>query len=167
MEFNLTQGGQWLKRTSFTGINADVIVADVLPDAVADAIDPIRPFLPTSISGGFESGDVVRAELLPGPARPRLDGERRDDLGHAPRRNDGKRLGAPHQTPISCRPEAATIASARAFARPLRRRRRTSCAAAIWQFGAGLSMIETDDTIARRPQHAKRNRAARLGRLCA
>lgn len=66
-EFNLINGGQWLKRTSFSGINADLIVADILPDTVADTIEPVVPFLPTSISGGFERGDVVRTEFTTGP----------------------------------------------------------------------------------------------------
>ena len=67
MEFNLTQGGQWLKRSAYAGVTADIMVADVIPPAVADAIDPIRPFLPTSVFAAFERGDIVRAELLPGP----------------------------------------------------------------------------------------------------
>jgi len=66
-EFNLINGGQWLKKTSFSGISADLIVADVLPDTVADTLDPVRHLLPTSISGGFERGDVVRSEFTVGP----------------------------------------------------------------------------------------------------
>jgi hypothetical protein len=66
-EFNLINGGQWLKKTSFSGISADLIVADVLPDAVADTLDPVRHLLPTSINGGFERGDVVRSEFTVGP----------------------------------------------------------------------------------------------------
>lgn len=66
-EFNLINGGQWLKKTSFSGISADLIVADVLPDTVADTLDPVRHLLPTSISGGFERGDIVRSEFTVGP----------------------------------------------------------------------------------------------------
>ena len=66
-EFSLINGGQWLRRTTFSGISADLIVADLLPSAVADTLDPVRHLLPTSISGGFERGDVTRAEITMGP----------------------------------------------------------------------------------------------------
>ncbi len=147
MEFNLTQGGQWLKRTSFTGINADVIVADVLPDAVADAIDPIRPFLPTMVSGGFERGDVVRSELLPGPrdrvttANAALTWDTR--LGETTASAWERRIETDMVQPGN---EDGKIPLARSQDRFLdisHKVRRGN-----WQFGAGLSMIETDDTIA-------------------
>jgi hypothetical protein len=145
-EFNLIKGGQWLKRTSFSGINADVIVADVLPDAVADAIDPIRPFLPTSINAGFERGDVVRAELLPGPrdrvqtANASLTWDTR--LGETTASAWERRVntdivlpGGEDKIPLSSSRDRYIDISHKV--------RRGS-----WQFGAGLSMIETDDTIA-------------------
>ena len=147
MEFNLTQGGQWLKRTSFTGINADVIVADVLPDAVADAIDPIRPFLPTMISGGFERGDIVRAELLPGP-RDRVS------TANAAMMWD-TRLGETTASFWERRTNTDIIQPGGEDAKiPLSRSRDRfidishKVRRGSWQFGAGLSMIETDDTIA-------------------
>jgi hypothetical protein len=145
MEFNLTQGGQWLKRTNFTGITADVLVADVLPNAVADAIDPIRPFLPTSVSGGFERGDIVRAELLPGP-RDRVDTANiaftwDTNLGETTASFWERRIKTDVITPDG--EEGIPLARSRDrfidLSHKIRRR--------SWQFGAGLSLIETDDTI--------------------
>ncbi len=145
MEFNLTQGGQWLKRTSFAGISADVIVADILPDAVADAIDPIRPFLPTSINGGFEKGDIVRAELLPGP-RDKIStanvamtwdtkyGETTASVWERRINTDIVAVG---------RDEIPIADSRDRFVDVSHKIRRGN-----WQFGAGLSLIETDDLIA-------------------
>lgn len=147
MEFNLTQGGQWLKRTSFTGINADVIVADVLPEAVADAIDPIRPFLPTMISGGFERGDIVRAELLPGPrdrvstANAALMWDTR--LGETTASFWERRTNTDIIQPGGEDSKIELSRSRDRFVDISHKVRRGS-----WQFGAGLSMIETDDTIA-------------------
>lgn len=146
MEFNLTQGGQWLKRTSFTGINADVIVADVLPDAVADAIDPIRPFLPTMISGGFERGDVIRSELLPGPrdrvstANAAMSWDTR--LGETTASVWERRISTDIVSPGGDDDKVPLARSRDRFVDISHKIRRGN-----WQFGAGLSMIETDDTI--------------------
>ncbi|MCE9524233.1 MAG: hypothetical protein K8S25_17580 [Alphaproteobacteria bacterium] len=145
MEFNLTQGGQWLKRTAFTGINADVIVADVLPDAVADAIDPIRPFLPTSISGGFEKGDIVRSELLPGPrdrvstANVAMTWDTR--YGETSASFWERRINT--DIVAAGRDDVPLAESRDRFIDVAHKIRRGN-----WQFGAGLSLIETDDTIA-------------------
>jgi hypothetical protein len=146
MEFNLTQGGQWLKRTSFTGINADVIVTDVLPDAVAEAIDPIRPLLPTVISGGYEKGDIIRSELLPGP---------RDRVATANAAMTwDTRLGATTASFWERRIDTDIIQPGAEDAIPLSRSRDRfvdvshKVRRGSWQFGAGLSLIETDDTIA-------------------
>ena len=147
MEFNLTQGGQWLKRTSFTGINADVIIADVLPNAVADAIDPIRPFLPTMVSGGFERGDVVRAELLPGPrdrvstANAAMIWDTR--LGETTASFWERRTNTDIIQPGGEDSKIPLSRSRDRFIDISHKVRRGS-----WQFGAGLSMIETDDMIA-------------------
>ncbi|NOT40180.1 MAG: hypothetical protein HOP13_06785 [Alphaproteobacteria bacterium] len=147
MEFSLTQGGQWLKRTSFTGINADVIVADVLPDAVADAIDPIRPLLPTVVSGGFERGDVIRAELLPGPrdrvstANAALTWDTR--LGETTASFWERRVRTDIVSPGSNEDSLPLARSRDRFIDVSHKVRRGN-----WQFGAGLSMIETDDEIA-------------------
>ena len=148
MEFNLTQGGQWLKRTSFTGINADVIVADVLPDALADAIDPIRPFLPTIVSGGYERGDVIRSELLPGPrdrvttANAAMSWDTR--LGETTASFWERRITTDIVTPGSNDDDNLRLSQSRdRFVDVSHKIRRGN-----WQFGAGLSMIETDDTIA-------------------
>ena len=145
MEFNLTQGGQWLKRTSFSGINADVIVADVLPDAVADAIDPIRPFLPTSVSGGYEKGDVIRSELLPGP---------RDRVATATGAMQwDTRLGETTASFWERRVTTDIMLPGGEDKIPLSRSRDRfvdvshKVRSGNWQFGAGLSMIETDDTL--------------------
>ena len=147
MEFNLTQGGQWLKRTSFTGINADVIVADVLPDAVADAIDPIRPLLPTVVSGGFERGDVIRSELLPGP-RDRVstaNGAMTWDtrLGETTASFWERRISTDIVSPGGGDDQVPLARSRDRFVDLSHKIRRGN-----WQFGAGLSMIETDDTVA-------------------
>ncbi|MEQ1866407.1 MAG: hypothetical protein ABL996_17345 [Micropepsaceae bacterium] len=145
MEFNLTQGGQWLKRTAFSGISADVIVADVLPDAVADAIDPIRPFLPTSISGGFEKGDIVRAELLPGP-RDKISTA---NLAMTWDTRYGETTASVWERRINTdivsigRDDIPLADSRDRFVDVSHKIRRGN-----WQFGAGLSLIETDDLIA-------------------
>jgi len=144
MEFNLTQGGQWLKRTSFSGINADVVVADMVPDAIADAIDPIRPFLPTTVSGGFERGDVIRSELLPGP-RDRVSTGNvaltwETSLGETTASAWERRIISDI---IGVGVEKIPLARSRdRFIDVSHKIRRGN-----WQFGAGLSLIETDDTI--------------------
>ena len=61
MEFNLTQGGQWLKRTNYTGVTADILVADVIPSAVADAIDPASVWFEDMLRNG-----VGTIHVLPG-----------------------------------------------------------------------------------------------------
>lgn len=66
-EFSMINGGQWLRRTSFSGVSADLLVTDVLPGAVLDMVDHVRHILPTSVNGSFERGDVTRAELTVGP----------------------------------------------------------------------------------------------------
>jgi hypothetical protein len=66
-EFSMINGGQWLRRTTFSGVSADLLVADVLPGAVLDMVDHVRHILPTSVNGSFERGDVTRAELTVGP----------------------------------------------------------------------------------------------------
>lgn len=61
-QFSLDQGGHWLRRTAVTGANAEVIVDDVLPNKLAEVIAPIRPFLPTTISGSYEQGDALQPD---------------------------------------------------------------------------------------------------------
>jgi hypothetical protein len=147
MEFNLMRGGQWLKRTAFTGINADVIVADVLPDALADAIDPIRPFLPTVVSGGFERGDVIRSELLPGPrdrvqtANAAMTWDTR--LGETTASFWDRRISTDIVQPGGEDSKIPLSESSDRFVDISHKVRRGN-----WRFGAGLSMIETDNTIA-------------------
>ena len=148
MEFNLTQGGQWLKRTSFAGINADVIVADVLPDAIADFIDPIRPFLPTVVNAGFERGDVVRAELLPGPrdkvatANAAMMWDTR--LGETTASVWERRITTDIVRPGGNEEDNIPLARSRDRFSDISHKVRSG----NWQFGAGLSLIETDDTVA-------------------
>jgi hypothetical protein len=147
MEFNLTRGGQWLKRTAFSGINADVIVADVLPDAVAEAIDPIRPFLPTVVNAGFERGDIIRAELLPGPrdrvqtANAAMTWDTR--LGETTASFWERRIQTDIVQPGGGDDDIPLVRSRDRFADISHNVRRGN-----WRFGAGLSMIETDDTVA-------------------
>ena len=145
MEFNLTQGGQWLKRTNYTGVTADIMVADVIPSAVADAIDPIRPFLPTTVYAGFERGDIVRAELLPGP-RDRVDTAH---LALTWETNYGDTTASVWERRIKT--DIITPDGEEGIALSRSRDRFIDVSHKIkrgnWQFGAGLSMIETDDTL--------------------
>jgi hypothetical protein len=144
MEFNLTQGGQWLKRSQYAGVTADVMVADVIPPAVADAIDPIRPFLPTSVFAAFERGDIVRAELLPGP-RDRVSTANialtwETNFGETTASVWERRIKTDIYTPDG--EDAIPLARSRdRFIDVSHKIRRGN-----WKFGAGLSMIETDDT---------------------
>jgi hypothetical protein len=144
MEFNLTQGGQWLKRSQYAGVTADVMVADVIPPAVADAIDPIRPFLPTSVFAAFERGDIVRAELLPGP-RDRVDTANialtwETNFGETTASVWERRIKTDIYTPDG--EDSIPLARSRdRFIDISHKIRRGN-----WKFGAGLSMIETDDT---------------------
>jgi hypothetical protein len=144
MEFNLTQGGQWLKRSAYAGVTADIMVADVIPPAVADAIDPIRPFLPTSVFAAFERGDIVRAELLPGP-RDKVDTANialtwETNFGETTASVWERRIKTDIYTPDG--EDGFRLAESRdRFIDVSHKIRRGN-----WQFGAGLSMIETDDT---------------------
>lgn len=61
-QFSLDQGGHWLRRTAVTGANAEVLVADVLPNKLAEVLSPIRPFLPTTISASYEQGDALQPD---------------------------------------------------------------------------------------------------------
>ena len=144
MEFNLTQGGHWLKRTQFSGIEADFVVADLLPDAVADAIDPVRPFLPRTIEAGFERGDIIRAELIPGPrdrvstATAALTWDTR--LGETTASFWERRINTDIISPDG--EESVELSTSRdRFIDVSHKVRRGN-----WQFGAGLSMIDTDDS---------------------
>lgn len=154
MEFNLTQGGQWLKRTAFTGVNADVIVADVLPDAVAEAIDPIRPFLPTVINAGFERGDIIRAELLPGPRDKVSTGTIAmtwdHDYGQTTASFWERRVATDVIMPDG-EDKIPLLRSRDRFVDISHKIRRGN-----WQFGAGLSLIETDDTVNNFERRAER-----------
>ena len=145
MEFNLTQGGQWLKRTNYAGVTADVMVADVIPSAVADAIDPIRPFLPTTVFAAFERGDIVRAELLPGP-RDRVDTA---NIALTWETNYGDTTASVWERRIKT--DVITPDGEEGIALSRSRDRFIDVSHKIrrgnWQFGAGLSMIETDDTL--------------------
>ena len=151
-EFNLVKGGQWLKRTTFSGINADVIVADFLPSAIADAIDPIRPLLPTSFSGGFERGDVVRAELLPGPrdrvqtATASMTWDTR--LGETTASAWDRKVNTDIINPGG---EKLALSSTHDRYLDISHKVRRGS----WQFGAGLSLIETEDTIANIPDRQR------------
>lgn len=145
MEFNLTQGGQWLKRTAISGINADLIVADVLPDTVAEAIDPIRPFLPTVINANFEKGDIIRSELLPGPRDRVSTGSVAMTWDHQYGRTTASFWERRVSTDVILPDGEDKIPLMRSrdrFVDLSHKVRRGN-----WQFGAGLSMIETDDTV--------------------
>lgn len=144
MEFNLTQGGHWLKRTSFSGIEADFIVADLLPDAVADAIDPVRPFLPRAINASFERGDIIRSELIPGP-RDRVSTANvalmwESTLGQTTASYWERKINTDVIAPDG--EDSFELSTSRdRFIDVSHKVRRGN-----WQFGAGLSMIDTDDS---------------------
>jgi len=117
----------------------------VLPNGLADAIDPIRPFLPTAVSGGFERGDIVRAELLPGP-RDRVDTANvaltwDTSLGETTASFWERRIKTDIITPDG--EEGLPLARSRDRFIDLSHKIRRG----NWQFGAGLSLIETDDTV--------------------
>ena len=61
-QYSLDQGGHWLRRTAVLGASADVIVADVLPNKVAEVLSPIVPFLPNTISASYEVGDALQPD---------------------------------------------------------------------------------------------------------
>ena len=144
-EFNLINGGQWLKRTSFSGISAELIVADILPDAVADRIEPIIPLLPTSIMGGFERGDVVRAEFTSGPrdkvstANLAMTWDTR--LGETTASFWERRIATDMITPGVEDGMRLSRSSDRYvdLSHSVRR--------GNWKFGAGLSLIQTNDEV--------------------
>lgn len=144
-EFSLINGGQWLRRTTFSGISADLLVADVLPPAIADTLDPVRHLLPTSISGGFERGDVMRAEITVGP-RDRVS------TAHMAMSWQG-RFG---ETTASLRERRITTDMLTPGAEDGVRLSRSSDRYADlshsmrrgnWKLGAGLSLIQTDDDV--------------------
>lgn len=144
MEFNLTQGGHWLKRTTFSGIEADFIIADLVPDAIAEAIDPVRPFLPRSINAGFERGDIIRSELLPGPR----DKVSTANLALTWETNLGETTASYWERKINT--DVIAPGGEDSFELSTSRDRFIDVSHKIrrgnWQFGAGLSMIDTDDT---------------------
>ena len=144
-EFNLINGGQWLKRTSFSGINADVIVADILPDAIAEAIDPIRPFLPTSINGGFERGDVVRSEFTTGPR----DKVQTANLAMTWNTRLGDTTASFWQRTINTDLVTPGVEEGVALARSTDRYVDISHSVkrGNWKLGAGLSLIQTNDEV--------------------
>ncbi len=144
-EFNLINGGQWLKRTSFSGINADIIVADVLPTVIAEAIDPIRPFLPTSVNGGFERGDVMRSEFTTGPR----DKVSTANLSMAWDTSRGQTTASFWERRISTDMITPGVEDGVALSRS--RDRYVDISHSVrrgnWKFGAGLSLIETNDEV--------------------
>ena len=142
-EFNLINGGQWLKRTTYSGVNADIMLADVMPSTVAEFIDPIRAFLPTSIRGGAERGDIVRSDFSSGP---------RDKVSTANLAMTwNTRLG--DTTASFWERRISTDMLAPGIEEGVRLSRSTdryvdlshSIRHGNWKFGAGLSLIQTND----------------------
>ena len=144
-EFNLINGGQWLKRTTFSGINADIIVADVLPTVIAEAIDPIRPFLPTSVNGGLERGDIMRSEFTTGPrdkvSTANLSMTWDTSLGETTASFWERRISTDMITP-GVEDGVALSRSRDRYVDISHSVRRGN-----WKFGAGLSLIETNDEV--------------------
>ena len=144
-EFNLINGGQWLKKTSFSGISADLIVADILPDSVADTIDPVRHLLPTSISGGFERGDVVRSEFTIGPR----DKVSTANVAMAWQSRFGETTASFWERRISTDLITPGVEDGRKLASSTDRYIDVShnIRHGNWKFGAGLSLIQTNDDV--------------------
>jgi hypothetical protein len=103
--------------------------------------DPIRPFPPTSISGGSEKA-ISGAETLPGP-RPHQHSNLHDVGYHGETTASlwERRINTDIVTPG--RDEVPLADSRDRFVDLSHKVRRGN-----WRFGAGLSLIETDDTIA-------------------
>jgi hypothetical protein len=145
MEFNLINGGQWLKRTSFQGVNADIMLADVMPSTIADFVDPVSGVLPTSIRGGFERGDVMRAELASGPrdkvSTANLAMTWNTRFGDTTASYWERRIATDLITPGQ--EDGVKLSSSRD--------RYVDVSHSIrhgnWKFGAGLSLIQTNDEL--------------------
>ncbi len=142
-EFSLINGGQWLRRTTFSGISADLLVADVLPGAVVDALDPVRHLLPTSISGGFERGDVTRAEITMGP-RDRVSTANLAMTWHG---SLGETTASLQERRVSTDMVMPGATDGRKLARSSDRYADISHSMrrGNWKLGAGLSLIQTND----------------------
>ncbi len=144
-EFSLINGGQWLRRTTFSGISADLLVADVLPSAIADTLDPVRHLLPTSLSGGFERGDVTRAEITVGPrdrvSTAHLAMSWQGRFGETTASLRERRITTDMMTP-GAEDGVRLSRSSDRYADLSHSMRRGN-----WKLGAGLSLIQTDDDV--------------------
>jgi hypothetical protein len=145
MEFNLINGGQWLKRTSYQGVNADIMLADVMPSTVADFVDPVSFILPTSVRAGFERGDVQRAEFTTGPrdkvSTANLAMTWNTRLGDTTASYWERRIATDLYTPGA--EDGVKLSSSRD--------RYVDVSHSIrhgnWKLGAGLSLIQTNDEL--------------------
>ena len=142
-EFSMINGGQWLRRTSFSGVSADLLVTDVLPGAVLDMVDHVRDILPTSVSGNFERGDVARAELTVGP-RDRVSTA---NLALTWRGRFGDTTASVWERRVSTDMMMPGAEDGVRLSRSSDRYADLSHSMnrGNWKFGAGLSLIETND----------------------
>lgn len=142
-EFSLINGGQWLRRTSFSGVSADLLVSDVLPGAVLDMVDHVRDILPTSVNGSFERGDVARAELTVGPR----DKVSTANLALTWRGRFGDTTASVWERRVSTDMIMPGAEDGLRLSRSSDRYADLShsMSRGNWKFGAGLSLIETND----------------------
>lgn len=149
-EFSLINGGQWLRRTTFSGISADVLVADVLPDAIAETLSSVRHVLPTSVSGAFERGDTYRSEYTVGPrdrvATANIALNWRGRLGDTTASYWERRVSTDLLVPGA--EDGVNLAKSTDRYADLSH----SVKRGKWKFGAGLSFIQTNDQL-----HGMRN----------
>ncbi|MBI1212050.1 MAG: hypothetical protein GC190_11350 [Alphaproteobacteria bacterium] len=151
-QFSLDQGGHWLRRTAVTGASAEVIVADVLPNKLGEAVSPIRPFLPTTISASYEQGDALQ------PDGPDNGGPIEHVRSMSTDLSWDTRLG---QTTVSLwqrdiKTNADDLTLERASDRVIDLAH--SVRRGNWRFGAGVSLIQSEDTTP--TTHSRESRVA-------
>ncbi len=151
-QFSLDQGGHWLRRTAVTGASAEVIVADVLPNKLAEVLSPITPFLPSTVSASYERGDALQPDQ-PDSATPiERVSSMSADLTWQTRFGETTASYWQRQIKTDAQDMRLETASDRVIdlAQSVKR--------GNWRFGAGLSFIQSaDDTLT---THSRESRIA-------
>ena len=138
-QFSLDQGGHWLRRTAVTGANAQVIVDDVLPNKLAEVMSPVRPFLPTTISASYEQGDSLQPD---GPdAGTPVEHVRSMSTDLMWDTRLGQTSVSFWQRNLKTNADELTLEKASDRVIDLSH----SIKRGNWRFGAGISMIESED----------------------
>jgi hypothetical protein len=138
-QFSLDQGGHWLRRTAVTGANAAVIVDDVLPDKLAEVLSPVRPFLPTTVSASYESGDALQPDG-PDTGTP-VERVRSISTDLTWETRLGETTMSYWSRSIKTNADELSLEKARDRVIDLSH----SIRRGNWRFGAGVSMIESED----------------------